>query len=43
MENHGETLERLCVDANNGVADLLKRLSGLTEDERLSIEATVAH
>ncbi len=43
MEQHGETLERLGVDANNGVADLMKRLADLPEDERLAIEATVAH
>jgi isocitrate dehydrogenase len=43
FDEHGETLAELGVDPNNGVADLMKRLGELPEQERFAVEATVAH
>jgi isocitrate dehydrogenase len=39
FEKHGATLERLGVDPNQGVGDLLKRIVDLPEAERSAIEA----
>ena len=39
---HGATLDRLDVDVNNGVGDLLAKIAGLPDAERTAIEADIA-
>ncbi|HKJ25459.1 MAG TPA: NADP-dependent isocitrate dehydrogenase [Myxococcota bacterium] len=41
FEKHGPTLERLGVDVNNGLGDLLGKIRALPEAERAEIEADV--
>ncbi len=41
FESHGEVLERLGVDPNQGIADLTKRLDELDEATRTAIRATL--
>jgi isocitrate dehydrogenase len=41
FQKHAQTLERLGVDANNGLGDLLARIESLPREERESIEADV--
>ena len=42
LARHGETLERLGVDLNNGFGDLVAKIAELPEDERAAIEADIA-
>ncbi len=39
---HGATFERLGIDADNGVGDLLAKIAALPDDERAPIEADIA-
>jgi len=41
FEKHGETLERLGVDVNNGLGDLLAKIEELPADEKAAIEADI--
>jgi len=41
FEKHGETLERLGVDPNNGFGDLLAKIATLPDGERSAIEADI--
>ena len=41
FEKHGETLERLGVDPNNGFGDLLEKIAALPAAERADIEADI--
>ena len=41
FEKHGETLERLGVDVNNGFGDLLEKIAALPAQEREAIEADI--
>ena len=41
FEAHGETLDELGVDVNNGLGDLLEKIGRLSDDERAAIEASV--
>ncbi len=41
FSKHGDTLERLGVDANNGLGDLLSKIAELPEAERAPIEADI--
>ncbi|NNL65583.1 MAG: NADP-dependent isocitrate dehydrogenase, partial [Myxococcales bacterium] len=41
FEKHGKTLERLGVDVNNGLGDLLGKIAELSADERRAIEADI--
>jgi isocitrate dehydrogenase len=41
FEKHGEKLDALGVDPNDGLGDLLARVAGLPEEERRAIEADV--
>ncbi len=42
FERHGATLDRLGVDPDDGLADLLARISELTDTEQTEIEADIA-
>ncbi len=42
FETHAETFERLGVDPNNGLGDVLGRVTTLPDPERLAIEADIA-
>ena len=39
---HGDILESLGVDVNNGFGDLLSKIAGLPDDQRAAIEADIA-
>ncbi len=41
FRNHADVLEKLGVDPNNGLGDLLDKIKGLTEDQRTAIEADI--
>lgn len=41
FEKHGETLEKLSVDVNNGLGDLLAKIEELPADEKAAIEADI--
>ena len=41
FEQHGDTLDRLGVDPNNGVGDLVTRVDGLPEEEREAIHSLI--
>ncbi|MFN8040746.1 MAG: NADP-dependent isocitrate dehydrogenase [Acidimicrobiales bacterium] len=41
FERHGDVLDRLGVDPDNGVGDLLARIAELPDDERLAIEGDI--
>jgi len=41
FEKHGETFDRLGVSVNNGFGDVLAKISGLPESERIAIEADI--
>ncbi len=41
FENHGDTLEEIGVDVNNGFGDLVEKIKDLPEDQRISIEQDI--
>ena len=41
FEKHGETLERIGVDVNNGFGDLVEKIAELPEAERAAIQADI--
>ena len=41
LEEHGATLEAAEVNFNNGLGDLISKMDGMNEDDRLAIETTI--
>lgn len=41
FETHGATFEKLNINANNGLGDLSKKISGLSDEQRTKIEADI--